>query len=95
MSNLSSEFEQLKSKIARSMKEVLTNEVRTPEGERTVACDIHIPYHHLLPDDDEAGAAQATVTYVTHTPTEKRHTVYVKFKYDKSGKFQRNTMTYV
>lgn len=95
MNTSEKEFEALKSKIVQSVKETLGAEVRTPEGEKSTPCDVHVPYEHLQPDDDEPSAATAVVVYVTYHPVEKRHIVKVKFNYDKSGKFQRNTMSYV
>ena len=88
-------FETLKPKFARSLKEYLYNEALAPLGERPVDFDLHLPYHHIKYDDDAENRALATVTYVVRCPTEKKHTVFIKFNYDKSGKFLRNTMEYV
>jgi len=91
------EFEALKSKLARSLKEAMSQESATPEGEKHTHCEVHIPYHQIKPVDDseEDNTAQATITYVVNCPTEKKHTVRIKFKYDKSGKFLKNSMSYV
>jgi hypothetical protein len=92
---VSLDFEMLKPKIANSVKETLASENRTPEGEKAIPCDVFVPTQQLEADEDEPGAAYATVVYATYVPNERRHVVRVKFKYDKAGKFQRNTMTYV
>jgi hypothetical protein len=91
------EFELIKSKLARSIKDILTKESATPPGEKNTPCEVHIPYHHIKPvdDADSPDTAQATVTYVVSCPMEKKHTVRIKFKYDKNGKFLRNSMIYV
>jgi hypothetical protein len=88
-------FEDLKSKIAKSLKETLHRDAAAPAGERHVDYDVHVPYHQLIADDSEDMAARAVVTYVVDCPSEKKHTVRIKFNYDKSGKFLKNTMTYV
>jgi hypothetical protein len=90
-----SEFDAIKSKLARSLKDTLTKDAATPEGERPVDCEVHVPYHQLAADDTEPLTASALVTYVVHGATEKKHTVRIKFNYDKSGKFLKNSMTYV
>ena len=90
-----SEFELIKPKLARSLKEVLTAEARTPEGERTLPCDVYISLPQLVYCDDEPMTATAAVTYVTYSPKERKHTAHIKFKYVKTGKFLRETMTYV
>jgi len=95
MNNSEKEFEALKPKIAQSLKETLYAEVRTPDGEKVTPCDVHVSYDHLQSDDEAPLTATAVVVYVTYHPAEKRHMVKVKFNYDNSGKFQRNTMTYV
>jgi hypothetical protein len=89
------EFESLKSKIAKSLKETLFKESATPPGERHVDHDVHVTYHQVLEVEDEPMTASAVVTYVVAYPKEKRHTVRIKFNYDKAGKFLRNTMLYV
>jgi hypothetical protein len=70
-------------------------ENRTPEGEKSIPCDVHVPVQQIEADEDEPGSAYATVVYLTHTPKEQRHMVRIKFKHDKKGKFHRDTMTYV
>ena len=83
-------FEDIKSRLARSLKETLRDDCDPPPDE------IHIPYHKILADEDgEENTATATVTYIVFCPKEKRHTVYIKFKYDRAGKFLKDTMTYV
>jgi hypothetical protein len=89
------EFEALKSKIAKSLKDTLYKESMTPPGERHVEHDVHVPYHQVMDIEDEPMAASAVVTYVVMFPKEKRNTVRVKFNYDKAGKLLRNTMVYV
>jgi hypothetical protein len=88
-------FEELKSKLARSLKNTLTQEAVPPAGEKPVNFELHVPYHQIKLDPDEADTASAIVTYIVRCPSEKKHTVYIKFKYDKSGKFLRETMEYV
>lgn len=88
-------FEDVKSRLARSIKDVLTRESTLPPEERAMPFELHVPYQQLQADDDDPGYARARVTYVVNCPTEKKHTVYIKFKYDKAGRFLRNTMTYV
>ena len=87
--------EELKSKIARSLKATLSFEAIPPTGEKPVDFEVHIPYHQLKFDNDEKDTARAVVTYIVRCPTEKKHTVFIKFKHDKSGKFLRDTMEYV
>jgi hypothetical protein len=87
-------FELIKSKLARSLKETLTREASTPQDEKNTTCEVHIPYHQIKPDEDEPDTAQATVTYVVLCPEEKKHTVRIKFRYDKNGKFVKDSMTY-
>lgn len=88
-------FDELKSKIARSLKTTLSYEAIPPTGEKPVDFELHVPYHQIKLDDEEPLTAKAVVTYVVRCPTEKKHTVFIKFNYDKSGKFLRNTMEYV
>jgi hypothetical protein len=85
---------QLKTKIANSMRKILAEESAPPEGEKPISYSVHIPHSKILPTG-EPNTATASVTYVTVCPTEKKHTVNVKFKYDKAGKFIRSSMTYV
>lgn len=89
------QFETIKSKLARSMKEILTKEAVMPSGESPVRCDVTIPYPQLDADPEDEGYAQATVIYVTYCPTEKKHVVRIKFQYDKTGKFLKDTVVYV
>ena len=88
-------FEELKSRLSRSLKTTLTQEAIAPAGEKPVNFELHIPYHQIKLDNQEPNTATAVVTYIVHCPSEKKHTVYIKFKYDKSGKFLRETMGYV
>lgn len=89
------DFELLKSKLARSLKEILTRDAMPPAGERPVDYDVHVPYHQLSADEDAPNTAEAAVVYVVRTPEEKRHSVRIRFQYDKSGKFLKDTMAYV
>ncbi len=88
-------FDSLKSKLARSLKDTLTREATHPEGERPIECEVHVPYHHLRPSVDEVDVAHAEVTYIVNCPAEKKHRVRIKFNYDKFGRFLRNTLQYV
>jgi hypothetical protein len=95
MSNTHKEFMSIKSKLARSLKETLTKEAVAPQEERPVDFDVTVPYHQLDIDEDSPGYAVATVIYVVRCPSEKRHVVHIKFQYDHTGRFLRNTMSYV
>lgn len=88
-------FEELKTKIAKSLREVLLSESKTPDGEKSTPCDVFVSYNHLRPVEDEENTAQATVGYTVHWCKERRHAVSIKFKYDNKGKFLRDTMVYV
>lgn len=85
----------MRSKIARSLKETLFKEAVSPEGEKPVRMELHVPYNQIRPDDENENSATATVTYVVWCPSEKKHSVNIKFNYDKYGKFIRNSMVYV
>ncbi len=96
MANINSEdFCQLKPKLAKSLKEILTEEAVSPELHGSVDCLVDIPYDSIVPADDEHNSAYALVTYTVFCPTEKKNTVHVKFKYDSLGNFLRKTMNYV
>ena len=84
-----SQFDVLKPRIARSMKEVLYNENTPPPDE------LIIPYNQIKEDEDEEGVATARVIYVTYCPGKKVHTVNIRFRYNKYGTFLRTTMTYL
>jgi len=88
-------FETIKSRLAQSLKEALGRDIITPAGEKHIYCDMHIPYHQLLSNDDEDDQATAVVTYIVKCPTEKKHTVRIRFNYDKTGRFLSDTMQYV
>lgn len=95
MKTINKTFEGLKSKIARSLKDVLSQEVRTPEGEKHTPCDVFVSYNQLINSEDEDNTAFAVVGYAVNWVKEKRHSVRVKFRYDDTGKFIRSTMEYV
>jgi hypothetical protein len=82
-------FEDIKSKLARSLKETLYNECDPPPDE------LHVPYNLLTPDEDEPDTARASVTYIVNCAGVKKHSVDIQFKYDKTGRFLRETMRYV
>jgi len=88
------DLDTLKIKIANSLRKILADESVAPSGEKPVNYDVHVPHSKILPTG-EPHTATAAVTYITTCPTEKRHTVNVRFKYDKAGKFIRSSMTYV
>jgi hypothetical protein len=92
---INKDFEKLKSKLARTLKEMLQQDCETPDGEKFVKCDIHIPYHTIVPSDEERNTATAAVTYIVQYVKEKTHTVRIKFGYDEAGRFIRNSMVYV
>jgi hypothetical protein len=96
MANTDTEdFNQLKSKLAKSLKEILTEEAVSPELRGSVDCVVDVPYDSLVSSDDEHNTAYALVTYTVFCPTEKKNTVQIKFKYDSLGNFLRKTMSYV
>lgn len=95
MTIVTDDFEALRPVIAKSMRDTLSAEVRTPDGEKVTPCDVYIADQLLEEDEDEPGSAYATVTYVTYCPNARRHSVRVKFNYTKQGKFERSTMAYV
>ena len=88
-------FEELKSKIARSVRDVLQLEARTPEGEKPTVCEVFVSYNQLIPIEEEENTAHAVVGYAVSWVKEKRHSVNIKFKYDNTGRFIRDTMVYV
>lgn len=90
-----SSFELIKSKLARSLKESLALDCETPRGEKRVEYEVRIPYHQLRADEEHDNMATALVTFAAWLPEEKTHTVRIRFEYTKSGKFLRETMTYV
>ena len=93
--NIYKQFETIKSKLARSIKEILTKDAAPPAGERPVDYDVAVPYNQIAVDDDETEYAKATVIYTVLCPGEKKHVVRIKFKYEKTGKFLKDTMLYV
>ena len=93
--HVENELELLREKIASSIRETLSSEVRTPEGEKVTPCDVYVPEALIEEDDSEENCAQAAITYVSYAPEAKRHTVYIRFKYSDDGKFLRESMTYV
>jgi hypothetical protein len=95
MTITSAEFEALRPRISRSLKETLFKESATPEGEKPMRMELHVPYNQIKPDDENERTATATVTYVVWCPDEKKHSVNIKFNYDKHGKFVRSSMIYV
>lgn len=92
---LNKDFDILKSTLARSLKEILGRDCETPSGETLTRCELHIPYHQIVPDEDTQDRAFAAITYIVHCPREKTHTVRINFQYDRFGKFLRETMAYV
>lgn len=95
MTIVTDDFESLRLKIAKSMRDTLSAEVRTPDGEKVTPCDVYVADQLIEAIADEPEAAYATITYVTYCPNERRHSVRVKFNYTKQGKFKRDTMSYV
>jgi hypothetical protein len=88
------EFEALKPKLIKSLREALGKEA-SPPGERPIDYDIHIPEHTLSLHEDEENTAEAAVIYTVRCPSVKTHTVLVKFKYSDSGKILNDEVTYV
>lgn len=93
--NKESVFESLKHKLLKSIKETLTLEAEAPKEEKPVDFDVRVPIHQLKLVDDCSDTAEALVIYAVRCPTEKTHAVRIKFNFDKSGSFLRNTMSYV
>lgn len=87
-------LDQLKNKIAKSLCKILYEESAALDKEKQITCNVYAPHDKIL-FTGEPSTATATVTYITVCPTEKKHTVNIKFKYDKAGKFIRSSMTYV
>jgi hypothetical protein len=88
------EFERIKSKLARALKEHLLIDATPPPEEGNVDFEMHIPYHQIQPTDEEL-TARARITYVVRCPKEKVHTVHIEFNYDKTGKLSKETIHYV
>ena len=88
------DFETLKPKIAKTLKESMLRDASTPKGEKPVMCDVHVPYH-MIRTTGEENTATAVVNFTAMFPTEKKHSINIKFEYDNTGKFQRESMTYV
>lgn len=82
-------FSQIKSRLARSLEDTLRRDCNPPPD------DLSIPYHSIVEDRETPGFARATVTYIVFCPTKKLHTVNIRFKYDKFGKFILDSMHYV
>jgi hypothetical protein len=83
------EFNQLKARIAKSVRETLLEDCNPPPDE------LHIPFNLVLEDEENPWHAFARATYVVFCPKKKVHTVTINFRYDKFGKFQPETMKYV
>jgi hypothetical protein len=92
---LNKDFDGLKSKLARSLKETLARDCETPSGEKPMRWEMHIPYHQIVPSEEDNNTATAVVTYVVQCPREKSHTVRIKFAYDNTGRFLKESMLYV
>lgn len=88
-------FESIKVKLARSLREELLKEAVTPNGEKHVEVDVRIPHELFMKDPDKPDTVQAAATYTVKMPTEKKHTVYLQFRYDKNGNLVKNSIVYV
>lgn len=80
--------------LVKSVKEALLQETSTPSG-NPIPCEIYIPYNHVQIEDDEPDTATLSATYIVHCPSEKKHTVYLKCKYDQKGRYVPGSMQYV
>jgi hypothetical protein len=89
------EFDAIKGKLARSLREELLKDALTPNGEKHVDVDVRIPHELFMRDPDKPGTVQAAATYTVKMPDEKKHTVYLQFRYDKNGNLVKNSITYV
>jgi hypothetical protein len=87
-------FEAIKSKITKSLKDILLKDTVLPKDEKDVACEMHVPYHQVS-QGDESNTATAAITYVVNYGKEKKHTVRVKFQYDSTGKVDKDSIVYV
>ena len=88
------EYDPIKSALVRSLRETLQQDTQTPSGPH-IPCDIYIPYSQVKIDEPDPGFATVTATYVVQCPTEKKHTVHIKCKYDTKGKYVAGSMSYV
>jgi hypothetical protein len=88
-------FENIKYRLAKSIRDTLLLESQTPEEETPVDVDVRVPAQQIKQLDDENDTAQALVVYVVKCPKEKTHAVRIQFKFDCFGRFLRDTMTYV
>jgi hypothetical protein len=88
-------FLELKSKIAKSLKDTLIKESTLPKEERQVDFEVIVPFQQLDLDNEDDDYAKALVIYSVMYPREKKHVVHVKFQYSPAGKFLRETMLYV
>ena len=87
-------FETLKPKLSRALKEHFLSEAQVP-GEQPVELEVHVPHSQLILSDETEFAAYATVTSIVRCPSEKKHTVYIEFKFDKTGKLVKDSLAYV
>jgi hypothetical protein len=90
----STELDDLKDKLAKSICKILFEESFTVPGTDNINGNVYV-CHDKISFAEESNTATASVTYITEGLREKKHTVNIKFKYDKSGKFIRSSMTYV
>jgi hypothetical protein len=82
-------MEYIKSRLLRSLNDTLHKDCSPPPKK------LIIPAHTLVEDKDEPGWATADVIYVVDCPTEKTHTVSMRFRYDKHGKVNPAYLEYI
>lgn len=93
--DIENNFELVKSKLTKALRDFLAKDTVAPKGEKEVQCDMHVPYHQVVRCDEEPNTAVATVTYVVRYIKEKKHTVRIKFQYDQSAKIDKASLLYV
>ena len=84
--------EALKPILASSLKHYLIRDT-VPKNVKHKDCDIHVPTSKITIEG--ANQATASVTYTIRWPDEKKHTVDVRYKFDKSGEVRRESIQYV
>lgn len=87
-------IERLKDNIISTLTAHLRKEAN-PDEEGFIDLVIQVPKELLEEDPEDPRAAFATVRYVVKCPSEKTHTVKVRFQYNKNGEFIKNSLTYV
>lgn len=85
-------LEKLKPILASSLKQWLIRDT-VPKNVKHKDCDIQVPASKTVFEDNNV--AVSTVTYVLRWPDEKKHTLNVRYKFNKAGEVRRETIQYV